>query len=85
MSTTDTPESPKPASPKPVRRRRKVADSAATPAPTAAPAAAEATPEPSPAPLFTAALDVRWRDLDAFNHVNTPYSPPGSVLRQNYQ
>ncbi|SFK22842.1 acyl-CoA thioesterase [Rhodanobacter glycinis] len=71
MSTTDTPESPKPASPKPVRRRRKVADSAATPpAPTAATAAAEATPEPSPAPLFTAVLDVRWRDLDAFNHVN---------------
>ena len=24
----------------------------------------------APAPLFTAMLDVRWRDLDAFNHVN---------------
>jgi acyl-CoA thioester hydrolase len=23
-----------------------------------------------PAPLFVAHLDVRWRDLDAFNHVN---------------
>ena len=25
---------------------------------------------PAGAPLFVAALDVRWRDLDAFNHVN---------------
>jgi len=57
-----------PESPKPVRRRRKAADSATAPAP--APAAAEAAPEASPAPLFTAVLDVRWRDLDAFNHVN---------------
>jgi acyl-CoA thioester hydrolase len=24
----------------------------------------------APAPLFTASIDVRWRDLDAFNHVN---------------
>jgi acyl-CoA thioester hydrolase len=24
------------------------------------------------APLFMASLGVRWRDLDAFNHVNTP-------------
>lgn len=24
----------------------------------------------APAPLFIAAIDVRWRDLDAFNHVN---------------
>lgn len=24
----------------------------------------------SPTPLFTATIDVRWRDLDAFNHVN---------------
>ena len=24
----------------------------------------------APEPLFTAQLDVRWRDLDAFNHVN---------------
>jgi acyl-CoA thioester hydrolase len=25
---------------------------------------------PTPTPLFTAPLAVRWRDLDAFNHVN---------------
>ncbi|KGI77922.1 acyl-CoA thioesterase [Oleiagrimonas soli] len=24
----------------------------------------------TPAPLFTAPIEVRWRDLDAFNHVN---------------
>jgi acyl-CoA thioester hydrolase len=24
----------------------------------------------TPAPLYTAAISVRWRDLDAFNHVN---------------
>lgn len=30
---------------------------------------AEQTPV-MPTPLFTAALPVRWRDLDAFNHVN---------------
>lgn len=28
------------------------------------------TPETIPAPLFVASLGVRWRDLDAFNHVN---------------
>ena len=31
---------------------------------------AEPTAATSPTPLFTAALPVRWRDLDAFNHVN---------------
>lgn len=36
------------------------------PPPAAAPTA-EAT---APTPLFTAPLAVRWRDLDAFNHVN---------------
>jgi len=25
---------------------------------------------PAPKPLYTAAISVRWRDLDAFNHVN---------------
>jgi acyl-CoA thioester hydrolase len=25
---------------------------------------------PAPTPLYTAAISVRWRDLDAFNHVN---------------
>jgi acyl-CoA thioester hydrolase len=34
----------------------------------AAPEAAELPPTPTP--LFAAALPVRWRDLDAFNHVN---------------
>ena len=32
--------------------------------------AATAAESTSPQPLFTAAIDVRWRDLDAFNHVN---------------
>jgi acyl-CoA thioester hydrolase len=37
----------------------------------AAKAEASETPVPAtPTPLFTAALPVRWRDLDAFNHVN---------------
>ncbi len=35
----------------------------------AAPVASAAV-EVVDAPLFVAALDVRWRDLDAFNHVN---------------
>lgn len=26
--------------------------------------------DPIPKPLFTAPIEVRWRDLDAFNHVN---------------
>lgn len=36
-----------------------------------APAATDAqAPEATPAPLFVAPIGVRWRDLDAFNHVN---------------
>jgi acyl-CoA thioester hydrolase len=31
---------------------------------------AEQPSQASPAPLFVASIDVRWRDLDAFNHVN---------------
>ena len=31
---------------------------------------AEQLPPAAPTPLFTAVLPVRWRDLDAFNHVN---------------
>lgn len=27
-------------------------------------------PDPMPVALFTATIEVRWRDLDAFNHVN---------------
>lgn len=33
-------------------------------------APAEQAPPAEPTPLFTATLPVRWRDLDAFNHVN---------------
>lgn len=50
--------------PKPSRRHK---------AKTASPLAAEAVaaaPAADAAPLFVAALAVRWRDLDAFNHVN---------------
>lgn len=56
MSTTDN-ESPKPA-----RRGKKTK-------PAAAPAAADAV-QSAPKPLFTADIAARWRDLDAFNHVN---------------
>ncbi len=52
--------SPTQASPR--KRRGKVA---------AQPTSTPATSSPIPAqPLFTAILMVRWRDLDAFNHVN---------------
>lgn len=44
--------------PAPARRRKTVAEPAA-----------EVT-APTPAPLFVASIGVRWRDLDAFNHVN---------------
>lgn len=44
--------------PKPARRRKQ-----------AAPATAP-TASATPTPLFTAELAARWRDLDAFNHVN---------------
>ena len=37
---------------------------------TATEAAAGATAASAPLPLHTAAISVRWRDLDAFNHVN---------------
>jgi acyl-CoA thioester hydrolase len=33
-------------------------------------AALPATATSAPEPLFTARIEVRWRDLDAFNHVN---------------
>lgn len=55
MSKTDH------ASPKPVRRGKKTE-------PAAAPAAAAV--QAVPKPLFKADIAVRWRDLDAFNHVN---------------
>ena len=61
MSKTAS-ESPKPA------RRRKAAT--ATPAIETAASANAAEPIAVPAPLFVAELAARWRDLDAFNHVN---------------
>lgn len=54
--------------PKPSRRRKAkpaVHQPDAVPVDTASP-----TPETAPTPLFVAALAARWRDLDAFNHVN---------------
>ncbi|GAB3792942.1 acyl-CoA thioesterase [Dyella agri] len=57
MSKTDN------ALPKPARRGKKAEPAAAAPA---APDAAQA----APLALFTADIAVRWRDLDAFNHVN---------------
>lgn len=38
--------------------------------PAASDAAAAPADNHAPTPLFTAAIPVRWRDLDAFNHVN---------------
>jgi len=54
-STTDTPATPR-------RRKAASAEPAVT---TAAP-----TPTEEAQPLFVASIGVRWRDLDAFNHVN---------------
>jgi acyl-CoA thioester hydrolase len=48
----------------PRKRVEKPLDGDQVKAPTAAPAT------PASTLLFAAALDVRWRDLDAFNHVN---------------
>ena len=47
--------------------------STGTPAPSRRRKTAEPAPEAPvapPAPLFVASIGVRWRDLDAFNHVN---------------
>lgn len=62
----NTPSSSKPS--KPRNRRTKSAPAAAGAKQGQVPAAA--TAEPGTRALFTAALSVRWRDLDAFNHVN---------------
>ena len=48
------------------RKTRKPADIATSSVPDPAPQGAD-TP---PVPLFVAELEARWRDLDAFNHVN---------------
>ncbi|MDO1527518.1 thioesterase family protein [Fulvimonas sp. R45] len=55
-------------SPKPARRRRKAEPAA--PAPFDAAPIDEAPADAAPRPLFVAELAARWRDLDAFNHVN---------------
>lgn len=56
-------------SPRP--RRKRVADGPAQAAPAAARSAPGTQPQQSaPRALFTAPIAVRWRDLDAFNHVN---------------
>jgi acyl-CoA thioester hydrolase len=52
--------------PKAIRKSSRKRPAAAAPANTE-PADEHASPSP---PLFVAQLDVRWRDLDAFNHVN---------------
>lgn len=51
----------------PTRRKKAATPAAATKA-SAPPAAA--TAETAPAPLARVPMDVRWGDLDAFNHVN---------------
>lgn len=82
----DTPRAPrkrKPAARKPrveataatPRAARKTADASApskSPAAATAPAAAVTADAaaPLPTPVFRTEMDVRWRDLDAFNHVN---------------
>lgn len=54
--------------PKPARKPR-ASKAAGTPA-AADTITAPVEDRAHPAPLFVARLDVRWRDLDAFNHVN---------------
>ena len=51
------------------RRRGQAKPVTAAPVPTTAPSAAPASPAPAKA-LAVIPLHVRWRDLDAFNHVN---------------
>jgi acyl-CoA thioester hydrolase len=53
--------------PTPPRVSRKSAAAAASAAPAQA---GDAAPPPAAALLFATEMDVRWRDLDAFNHVN---------------
>ncbi len=53
--------------PKPPRRRKKAAAEATDVTP---PATSPAPADAAPRPLFVAELAARWRDLDAFNHVN---------------
>jgi acyl-CoA thioester hydrolase len=74
MSDAGSPKTKKPAA----RKRKPAAKKAAKAAKTAAPVADKPVVEPAsaavaaPAPvtLIRVPLSVRWRDLDAFNHVN---------------
>lgn len=52
------------------RRARSRSDKTLTTAATAAAAPARGADVDNTSALFTAAISVRWRDLDAFNHVN---------------
>jgi acyl-CoA thioester hydrolase len=57
------------------RAARKAAGASAPKPPPAAAAAVSSVPAadaaaPLPTPVFRTEMDVRWRDLDAFNHVN---------------
>lgn len=58
----------KPAKPAP-RKRKAPTTAKASAAPTAT-NTAEAPASAAPTPLFRSLIEVRWRDLDAFNHVN---------------
>ncbi|KRE89619.1 thioesterase [Frateuria sp. Soil773] len=60
-TASDTPKPPRP---------RKTKAATAPPAAEAAASAGTAEPATAAAPLFVAEIDARWRDLDAFNHVN---------------
>lgn len=72
---SDQTPAPSPKKRRPSTRKRKPAKDkaavAAEPAREAAPAVeADAAPSGAPAPLIRVPISVRWRDLDAFNHVN---------------
>lgn len=66
MTTVDTPAKPKPAR-KPRKTPTARRKAAAVPAP---PEPASDAVELAPVQLARVPLSVRWRDLDAFNHVN---------------
>lgn len=66
MSDTATPKARK----APARRRKPAAKKTEVAAPAAAAVDASAESEAAPVALIRVPLSVRWRDLDAFNHVN---------------
>jgi acyl-CoA thioester hydrolase len=55
---------------KPSSRLDRTAEKSAETAPAGTAPGPQANEQPVPRPLFTAVIAVRWRDLDAFNHVN---------------